>query len=60
MMLPSDELKVNVHMRDGNIIVKIETINDRGEKVLEGSAEVAQPTRPCHAAGQRWLQHDDQ
>jgi fatty acid synthase subunit alpha len=31
-------------VRDGNIIVKIETINDRGEEVLEGSAEIAQST----------------
>jgi fatty acid synthase subunit beta len=47
MVLPGDELKVNVRhvgMRDGNIVVKIETINDCGEKVLEGSAEVAQST----------------
>jgi hypothetical protein len=44
MVFPGDELKVNTHhvgMRNGNIVVKIETINDRGEKVLEGSAEVA-------------------
>jgi fatty acid synthase subunit beta len=31
-------------VHDGNIIVKIETINDRGEEVLEGSAEIAQST----------------
>jgi fatty acid synthase subunit alpha len=47
MVLPGDELKVNIRhvgMRNGDIVVKIETINDRGEKVLEGSAEVAQST----------------
>lgn len=31
-------------MRDGNMAVNIETFNERGEKVLDGSAEVAQPT----------------
>jgi fatty acid synthase subunit alpha len=47
MVLHGDELKVNIQrvgMRDGNIVVKIETINNRGEKVLEGSAEIAQST----------------
>jgi fatty acid synthase subunit beta len=47
MALPGDELKVNIRhvgMRDGSIVIKIETINDHGEKVLEGSAEVAQST----------------
>jgi fatty acid synthase subunit beta len=29
-------------MCDGNMVVKIETINGRDEKVLEGCAEVAQ------------------
>ena len=44
MLLPGDELKLKVRhvgMRDGNIVVKTETVNDRGEKVLEVSAEVA-------------------
>jgi hypothetical protein len=31
-------------MRDGNFVVGVTTINQRGEKVLEGTAEVAQPT----------------
>src|ERR1700733_11236311 len=55
MVLPGDELKVNIRhvgMRDGNIVVKIETINDRGEKVLEGSAEVAQSTTVYVFTGQ--------
>jgi fatty acid synthase subunit alpha, fungi type len=50
MVLPGDELKVNIRhvgMRDGNIVVKIETINDRGEKVLEGSTEFAQSPTVC-------------
>jgi hypothetical protein len=37
MILPGDELKVNIHhigMCNDNIVVKIETINDHGEKVL--------------------------
>ncbi|KAK2463415.1 hypothetical protein APHAL10511_004501 [Amanita phalloides] len=46
MVLPGDELDVNIRhiaMRDGNLVVRIETINARGETVLEGTAEVAQP-----------------
>lgn len=46
MVLPQEELKVKVKhvgMRDGNIVVRVETINSQGEKVLEGTAEVAQP-----------------
>lgn len=45
MVLPGDELKVDVRhtgMRDGNTVVKVETWNARGEKVLQGSAEVSQ------------------
>lgn len=46
MVLPGDELKVKIRhigMRDGNMVVKVETFNQREEKVLEGTAEVAQP-----------------
>jgi len=42
MVLPGDALKVNIRhigMRDGNIIMKIVTLNNRGEKVLEGTAD---------------------
>jgi fatty acid synthase subunit alpha, fungi type len=39
-------------MRDGNIVVKVETVNERGEKVLQGSAEVAQPTTVYVFTGQ--------
>jgi fatty acid synthase subunit alpha len=55
VLLPGDELKVKVRhvgMRDGNIVVKIETVNDRGEKVLEGSAEVVQATTVYVFTGQ--------
>ena len=48
MLLPCDELKVKVSCInmccDGSIVVKIETVNDCGEKVLEGSTEIAQAT----------------
>ena len=41
--MPNDELKVSsIDMRDGSIVIKIETVNDCGEKVLEGSTEIAQ------------------
>lgn len=46
MVLPGDELDVKIRhtgMRDGNLVVNIETVNARGEKVLQGIAEVGQP-----------------
>jgi fatty acid synthase subunit alpha, fungi type len=46
MVFPGDILKVSIKhtsMRDGNMVVKVETKNQNGEKVLEGSAEVSQP-----------------
>ncbi|KAJ7745730.1 fatty acid synthase [Mycena metata] len=55
MVLPGDELNVkikHVGMRDGNIVVNIVTSNARGEKVLEGSAEVSQPTTVYVFTGQ--------
>ena len=55
MVLPGDSLKVNIRhvaMRDGNLVVKIMTTNDRDEKVLEGSAEVAQPPTAYVFTGQ--------
>ncbi|KAL1666812.1 acyl transferase domain-containing protein, partial [Schizophyllum commune] len=55
MVLPGDSLKVNIRhvaMRDGNLVVKIVTTNDRDEKVLEGSAEVAQPPTAYVFTGQ--------
>jgi len=47
MVLPGDELTVKIKhtaMRHGNFVVGVTTINQRGEKVLEGTAEVAQST----------------
>lgn len=47
MALPGDKLTVKIKhtaMRDGNFVVGFTTINQRGEKILEGTAEVAQPT----------------
>lgn len=55
MVLPGDQLNVKIRhigMRDGNMVVKIETFNERGEKVLDGSAEVAQPTTVYVFTGQ--------
>ena len=46
MVLPGDELTVKIKhtaMRDGNFVVGVTTINQHGEKVLEGTAEVTQP-----------------
>jgi fatty acid synthase subunit alpha len=34
-------------MRNRNLVVKVETINQRGEKIIEGAAEVAQPPTVC-------------
>ncbi|KAI6129042.1 hypothetical protein EDD16DRAFT_1516096, partial [Pisolithus croceorrhizus] len=55
MVLPGDELSVKIRhvgMRDGNMVVKVETLNQRGEKVIEGTAEVAQPTTVYVFTGQ--------
>ncbi|GLB40343.1 putative protein with domain of unknown function (DUF1729) [Lyophyllum shimeji] len=55
MVLPNDELTVKVRhtgMRDGKMVVKVETFNERGEKVLDGSAEVSQPTTVYVFTGQ--------
>lgn len=46
MVLPGEMLNVqlkHVGMKDGNLVVKVMTFNSLGEKVLDGSAEVAQP-----------------
>ncbi|QRW18188.1 fatty acid synthase subunit beta [Rhizoctonia solani] len=45
MVLPGDELAVKLThygMRDGNLAIKVETSNQRGQRVLSGTAEVAQ------------------
>jgi fatty acid synthase subunit alpha, fungi type len=55
MVIPGDQLTVKLRhtcMRDGNMVVKIETVNEAGEKVLMGSAEVAQPNTVYVFTGQ--------
>jgi fatty acid synthase subunit alpha len=55
MVLPGDELTVklrHIGMRDGNIVVNIETSNARGEKVIQGSAEVSQSSTAYVFTGQ--------
>lgn len=55
MVLPGDELTVKLRhtgMLAGNIVVSVETSNSRGEKVLQGTAEVAQPTTVYVFTGQ--------
>ena len=47
MVVPRDELTVKIKhiaMQDGNFVVGVTIINQHGEKVFEGTAEVAQPT----------------
>lgn len=46
MVLPGDELSVklsHVGQNQGNKIIRVETFNQRDEKVIDGSAEVKQP-----------------
>lgn len=55
MVLPGEKLSVSVRhvgMRKGNMVVRISTTNDRGEKVIEGSAEVIQPPTVYTFTGQ--------
>ncbi|THH15787.1 hypothetical protein EW146_g4747 [Bondarzewia mesenterica] len=55
MILPGDELSVKIKhigMRDGNMVIKVTTSNQRGEEVLEGTAEVAQPNTVYVFTGQ--------
>ncbi len=46
MVLPRDELSVKLShtgMRNGNMVIKVETTNQRGEKIIDRTAEVTQP-----------------
>ena len=55
MVLPGEELHVKIKhigMRRGNMVVKVETYNNRDAKVLEGTAEVAQPPTAYVFTGQ--------
>ena len=47
MILPGDGPTVKTKhtaVRHGNFVIGVTTIDQRGEKVLEGTAEVGQPT----------------
>lgn len=55
MVLPGDEIQVKLThtaMRDGKKVVKVEAFNQRGEKVIDGSAEVLQPPTTYVFTGQ--------
>ena len=55
MVLPGDELKVklrHIAMRGGNKVIKVETFNQNGEKVIDGQAEVKQPATVYVFTGQ--------
>ncbi|KAF8299660.1 hypothetical protein DL93DRAFT_2102899 [Clavulina sp. PMI_390] len=55
MVLPGDELSVklsHIGMNSGNRVIKVETVNQRGEKIIEGTAEVAQPPEVYFFTGQ--------
>jgi enoyl reductase-like protein/malonyl CoA-acyl carrier protein transacylase/acyl dehydratase len=55
MVLPSDRLETKLShtgMKNGRKIVKVETLNQNGEKVVEGTAEVDQPTTAYVFTGQ--------
>ncbi|KAK0543649.1 hypothetical protein OC845_006016 [Tilletia horrida] len=55
MVLPGDMLTVrlrHIAMRSGHKVVKVETFNQRDEKVLEGSAEIMQPPTAFVFTGQ--------
>ena len=55
MVLHGEELHVKIKhigMHQGNMVVKVETNNDRDVEVLEGTAEAAQPPTSSVFAGQ--------
>ncbi|KAJ3041629.1 3-oxoacyl-[acyl-carrier-protein] synthase [Rhizophlyctis rosea] len=55
MVLPGDQLETklsHVGMSNGKKLIKVETFNTRGAKVLEGTAEVEQPTTAYVFTGQ--------
>ncbi|KIJ51487.1 hypothetical protein M422DRAFT_203704 [Sphaerobolus stellatus SS14] len=55
MVLPGERLQVklkHIGMQHGNYVVKVETFNERGEKVLDGTTEVAQPITAYVFTGQ--------
>lgn len=55
MVLPGDEIQVkltHVAMIDGKKVIKVEAFNHRGEKVIDGTAEVSQPPTAYVFTGQ--------
>ncbi|KAI0243885.1 fatty acid synthase alpha subunit Lsd1, partial [Massospora cicadina] len=55
MVLPGDQLTTNlfhVGMQEGKKVIKVETVNQNGVKVLEGTAEVDQPSTAYVFTGQ--------
>ncbi|KAJ1940189.1 fatty acid synthase alpha subunit Lsd1, partial [Linderina macrospora] len=55
MVLPNDQLETklsHVGMKDGRKLIKVETFNQHGSKVLEGIAEVEQPITGYTFTGQ--------
>ncbi|KAJ2824964.1 fatty acid synthase alpha subunit Lsd1, partial [Coemansia erecta] len=55
MVLPNDQLETklsHVGMKDGRKLIKVETFNQHGSKVLEGMAEVEQPITGYTFTGQ--------
>ncbi|PWY99602.1 hypothetical protein BCV70DRAFT_109981 [Testicularia cyperi] len=55
MVLPGDELSVklrHIAQRDGNKVIKVETFNQNGDKVIDGQAEVKQPATVYVFTGQ--------
>ncbi|SPO24499.1 related to fatty acid synthase, beta and alpha chains [Ustilago trichophora] len=55
MVLPGDELTVklrHIAQRDGNKVIKVETFNQNGDKVIDGQAEVKQPATVYVFTGQ--------
>ncbi|RCH93518.1 beta subunit of fatty acid synthetase, partial [Rhizopus stolonifer] len=55
MVLPSDRLETKLYhtgMKNGRKIIKVETINQNNEKVVEGTAEVEQPVTAYVFTGQ--------
>jgi 3-oxoacyl-ACP reductase-like protein/enoyl reductase-like protein/malonyl CoA-acyl carrier protein transacylase/acyl dehydratase len=55
MVLPSDRLETKLShtgMKNGRKIIKVETVNQNNEKVVEGTAEVEQPVTAYVFTGQ--------
>ncbi|KIN98953.1 hypothetical protein M404DRAFT_966461 [Pisolithus tinctorius Marx 270] len=55
MVSPGDERFVKIRhigTRDGNMVVKVVSFHQHGEKAIEGTAEVAQPTTVYRFTGQ--------